>query len=175
MKTIASLCIVALLFLIAGCSENAVNPIAAPPTANPAPSSQRLVLDQRIEFNTPDGMTIAAKLEGEVTYQMTKIDPASLSKELPIPAKGTYRLTLVGEGAMSFAETEGSAALRKPIMWTFSNALTDVVQEGGEFTATFPINGTRYQVAHLHVGFVVTNNQLVEDLAYVDFHEKISE
>ena len=50
-----------------------------------------------------------------------------------------------------------------------------IVEDGGEYTATFPINGTRYQIAHLHLGFVVSDNRLVQDLAYVDFHEKISE
>ena len=174
MKTSASLCIVALLFLVAGCSENSVNPIVAPPSAKPTPISQRLVLNQNIEFNTPDGTSIAANLEGEVTYQMTKVDPASLSKELPVIAKSAYRLTLVGQGEMSFSDGATSATLNKPITWTFLKSLTDIVEEGGEFTATFPINGSGYQTAHLHLGFVLSNNQLVQDLAYVDFHEKIT-
>jgi hypothetical protein len=71
---------------------------------------------------------------------------------------------------MSLSDGETSSSLKKPITWTFSKTLTDIVDEGGEYTVTFPIIGTRYQVAHLHLGFVVSNNQLVRDLAYVDFH-----
>jgi hypothetical protein len=175
MKTSAVLFIVALLFLVAGCSENAVNPIVAPPSVRPTPISQRLQLDQKIEFVTPDGASIAANLEGEITYQMTKVDPASLSKEIPNTAKAAYRLTMVGQGEMSFSQGEASASLHKPITWTFSRTLADIVEEGGEFTATFPINGTRYQMAQLHLGFVLSNNKLVQDLAYVDFQEKPSE
>jgi hypothetical protein len=170
MKTLASFSIAALLFLIVGCSENSVNPIAASPTPNPAPVIQKLQLSQAIDITMPEGTSMVANLEGDITYQLAKVDRAFLTKELPVPSKTSYRLILTGQGEVSLFDGAATTSLKKPITWTFSKSMTDIVDEGGDFIVTFPITGTRYQVAHLHLGFVVSNNRLVRDIAYVDFH-----
>ncbi len=178
MNTLIALCVLALLIFVPGCSDNVVAPIVSHASAKTAPVksaplSQTLLLDQRVEFTTPDGMSVAADLEGQVTYQMTKVDPASLGKELP--TKTAYRLTIDGQGVIALTDNAPSTSLHKPIACTFSRTITDIVEDGGDFMATFPIDGTRFQIANLHLGFVVSHDQIVQDLAYVEFRENVNE
>ncbi len=175
MKTSVASFIVVLLFVVAGCTENGVEPIVAQSPGKVTTAPQKLELNQKIEFDTPEGAVVSANLEGEITYQMTKVDPASMSKEIPNPSRDAYRVTLIGQGEMALQEGNASASLQRPIVWTFMKSLTEIVEEGGEFTATFPIVGTKYQIAHLHLGFVLARTTLVQDLASVDFHANIAE
>lgn len=172
MKALAMFLAAALLVLAVGCQENAVEPIVAQAPAKSVPVLQKLEISERLEINTPDGLTGSVDIVGQITYQLVQVDQASLKKELPIVTKKVYSLMLNGKGEMAPAGDLQANGLAKPNTWAFSGSLNAVVEEGGEFFAAFRIEGTKYPLAHYHVGFSLAGGKLARTMRYVDFHEK---
>ncbi|MBF8295133.1 MAG: hypothetical protein HW389_1678 [Bacteroidetes bacterium] len=168
----SSVLFLAISFLVfaVGCQENAVEPIVAKAPAKAAPVFQMLQINEQIEIKAPDGIVGYAETAGDITYRLTEVDPASLKKELPVVTKKVYSLTANGTGKMLISGILDATTLAKRYTWTFSGTANDIVAEGGEFLATFKIEGAPYPNAHLHLGFVLNGGQLQRDLAYIDFH-----
>jgi hypothetical protein len=170
MKNSVLFLVIAFLVLAVGCQENAVEPIVAKAPLKAAPAFQKLQINERIEFKAPDGIVGYAETAGEITYRLTEVDPASLKKELPVVTKKVYSLTANGTGKMLISGILDATTLAKSYTWTLSGTASNIVAEGGEFLATFKIEGAPYPNAHLHLGFVLNGGQLQRDLAYIDFH-----
>ncbi len=173
MKALAMFLAAALLVLAVGCQENAVEPIIAQAPAKSVPVLKKLEISERLEINTPDGLTGYVDVVGQITYQLAQVEQASLKKELPIVTRKVYSLTMDGKGEMSLAGDMTSKGLAKPNTWVFSGALSVVVEDGGEFFAAFPIEGTKYPKAHYRVGFSLAGGQLARTVRYVDFEKGI--
>ena len=161
---------IAFLVFAVGCQENAVEPIVAKAPVRAAPAFQKLQINEQININAPGGVVGYAGVAGEITYQLTEVDQASLKKELPVVTKKVFTLTANGTGKMMVSGIPDATTLAKSYTWTFSGTASNIVAEGGEFLATFKIEGAPYPNAHLHMGFVLNGGQLQRDLAYIDFH-----
>lgn len=171
MKPLALFTAAVVVAMFAGCQENAVEPIVAQNTAKPAFTIQTMKIEETIEMNLPDGRVEFAAVAGEITYRLSPVKSAALSKE--IPEKQVYDLTLVAKGQLVFGgsavkEKEG---LAKPEMWYFSGNLTSTVQDGANgIEAIFTIDGTKW-IAHYHMTFSLNRGVLVEKESLVDFHQ----
>jgi hypothetical protein len=170
MKNSVLFLVIAFLALAVGCQENAVEPIVAKAPPKAAPVSQKLQINEQMNINVPGGIFGYAGVAGEITYQLTEVDHASLMKELPVVTKKVFTLTANGSGEMMVSGIPDATTLAKSYTWTFSGTASNIVAEGGEFLATFKIEGAPYPNAQLHMGFVLSGGRLQRDLAYVDFH-----
>jgi hypothetical protein len=168
MKNLALFLAISLLIAAVGCQENAVAPIYAKAPLKAAPVVQRLQINERVGFAYGDGLTGFADLVGEISYELTAVEQASLKKELPIVTKTVYSLTLAGKGEFSFSGDAATTGLPKPNSWTFSGTMNDVVVEGSEIRATFKIEGSPYANALFHMGFIVSSGRLDRDDTVVE-------
>ena len=170
MKPFALFTAAIIVALFAGCEENAVNPIAAPGAAHPAPAFRTMNINERVELAIPDGRIEFAAVEGQITYKLAPAKNAVFSKE--IPPKQVYDLTLTGKGQIMIegAVVNDKFALAKPEFWYFTGTLTSIVEDGArDIQAIFTIQGTKW-TAHYHMMFSIVGGALVEQESLVDFH-----
>lgn len=172
MKTLALFLIAALLVLTVGCEEISGRRITANPVdaaaAGKASIAKTLRINEQVELQAPEGSTGFADVTAEITYILTEATPNALSKEIPTKLVFTLNVSAKGEVApRTLAKRDG---LAKPITWAFKGSTTGVVEEGGEFTAAFQLEGTKYRIAHLHMGFTLARGELSRDMLYADFH-----
>jgi hypothetical protein len=114
MKNLALFLGFALLITAVGCQENAVAPIYAKAPRRGTPVLQKLHINERVGFALGNGLTGYADVVGEITYEHTAVEQASLEKGLPIVTKTVYNLTMAGKGEFSFADNAETNALPKP-------------------------------------------------------------
>ncbi len=177
MKTLALFLVLALLVLTIGCEESTMRHFSANPLAVTAPAKaatlKTLRLDTRVEVKTPDGIEGFASILGEINYQVIESNTAALSKEIPVKPIYTLKMSAKGEINPLFPETGN--ALGKPNTWTFKGTLTKIVEDGGSVAVIFEIEGTKFQPAHLHMGFQLEDGELVSKGVTVDFHGGVVE
>jgi hypothetical protein len=172
MKTLALFLIAALLILTVGCEESAVRRVTANPVDAAAPAKAPVVktlrINEQVALQTPEGFAGSADVIAQITYVVTEVTPNALSKEIPV--KPVFTLNLSAKGEVAPGTLVKGNGLAKPITWAFKGTITNIVEEGGDFTAAFQLEGTKYRIAHLHMGFSLAHGELLEDMLYVDFH-----
>ena len=127
-----------------------------------------LQINELVALQAPEGFTGFADVTAEITYALTEVTPKALSKE--IPTKPVFTLNFSAKGEVAPGILAKGNGLAKPDTWAFKGSSTSLVEEGGDFTAAFQLEGTRYRVAHIHMGFTLSYGQLVKDMFYADFH-----
>ena len=175
MKALALFLVAALLVLTVGCEESSVRRIAGNPVDAAAPGkgvvAKTLQINERVALQTPEGLTGSADVIGEITYTIIEVTPTKMSKEIPI--KPVYSLSITAKGEVAPFFLEKGNALAKPNTWSFNGSASSIMEDGGDLMAAFQLEGTKYRIAHLHMGFLFTHDQLFKDALYADFHADV--
>ncbi|MCX6133411.1 MAG: hypothetical protein NTU47_06310 [Ignavibacteriales bacterium] len=162
MKTVLVFLAVVLMFALAGCSEQSVEPIVASPAKplSPAPTFQTVTISERLPVNTPEGFTGFVDVSGEINYQMVKTVVA-LGKEIPVPTKVVYNTLIRGNGIVAF--TPPKSGLTKANIYRFKGEMAMVLEEGGESAvASFKLEDAGWAGAIYQVRFMVNKGTLVD-------------
>lgn len=171
MKTLALFLVLALTLLTIGCEDSAMTRYSANPVATAAPGNASkmkiLALAERYEVTTPDGKEGFLSILGEIKYQVTEMIPGTLPKALSM--KPVYNVKIEAEGEINPLFMGHTNALGKPGVWTFKGSLAKITENGSNFLVTFDVEGTNYQGVHLHLGFRLEDDALVQTTLLVDF------
>lgn len=166
MKNFLIFLAVVLMFALAGCSEQSVEPIVASPAKplSPAPAFQKIAISERLPVNTPEGLTGLVDVTGEIEYQMTKAVVA-LGKEIPVPTKVVYNTVIRGNGIVTFTPPN---ALGKANTYRFRGEMSMVLEEGGESAvASFKLEDASWSGASYQMRFVTSRGALVETVSRI--------
>lgn len=175
MKALALFLVIVLLAFVVGCEDASIgrsagNPVGATPRT-PA-VGKTLQINERVTIATSEGLGFA-DVVGEISYTVINVTPTKMSKEIPIKPVYSVNLSAKGEVAPTFLQ-KGNA-LAKPNTWTFNGTVSSILEDGGDLVAAFQLEGTKYRIAHLHVGLLFANGQLYKDMLYADFHTDVVE
>jgi hypothetical protein len=169
-----ALALFAAAILVAGCQENAVEPIVTKGNEKAVPAVRTIQIKERIEFRTPDGYVANALVTGEITYKLIPFEQAGLTKEIPAEKKQVYDLRITGKGEMmmgGLAPADVKSGLAKPEVWYFAGEMTQIVEDGAHgINVAFTLNGARW-LGHYHMAFIVAGGTLAKGEDEIDFHQ----